>query len=204
MRWVDAMWACLSNSVQVAVAKYHSVTLQWRHNERDGVSNHQPRHCLLSRLFRCRSKKTSKLRVTSLCAGNSPGTGEFPAQMASNAENVSFWWRHHDIDYYQSQFNQNATSKATPSLLISGMVKIFHLSLPSFVHLRWQVATDIFVKLLTVRIWQWTVLTLLYIYIYIYTYIWVQMRWYNNEIAIFAISYRDSVLSENCVSVDVI
>ena len=28
--------------------------------------------------------------------GNSPGTGEFPAQMASNAENVSNWWRHHD------------------------------------------------------------------------------------------------------------
>ena len=41
-------------------------------------------------------KKTSKLRVTGLCAGNSPGTGEFPAQMASNAENVSIWWRHHD------------------------------------------------------------------------------------------------------------
>ena len=35
------------------------------------------------------SKKTSKLRVTGLCAGNSPGTGEFPAQMVSNAENVS-------------------------------------------------------------------------------------------------------------------
>ena len=42
-----------------------------------------------------RSKKTSKLRVTSLCAGNSPGTGEFPTQTASNAENVSIWWRHH-------------------------------------------------------------------------------------------------------------
>ena len=28
-------------------------------------------------------------------AGNSPGTGEFPAQMASYAENVSIWWRHH-------------------------------------------------------------------------------------------------------------
>ena len=28
-------------------------------------------------------------RVTGLCARNSPGTGEFPAQMASNAENVS-------------------------------------------------------------------------------------------------------------------
>ena len=40
-------------------------------------------------------KKTSKLRVTGLCAGNSPVTGEFPAQMASNAENVSIWLRHH-------------------------------------------------------------------------------------------------------------
>ena len=28
--------------------------------------------------------------------GNSPGTGEFPAQMASYAENLSIWWRHHD------------------------------------------------------------------------------------------------------------
>ena len=36
------------------------------------------------------------LCVTGLCVGNSPGTGEFPAQMASNAENVSIWWRHHD------------------------------------------------------------------------------------------------------------
>ena len=40
-------------------------------------------------------EKTSKLRVTGLCAGNSPGTVEFPAQMASNAENASIWWRHH-------------------------------------------------------------------------------------------------------------
>ena len=31
-----------------------------------------------------------------LCAGNSPVTCEFPAQMASNAKNVSIWWRHHD------------------------------------------------------------------------------------------------------------
>ena len=69
--------------------------LQWRHSERDGVSNHQPPDCLLNRLFRRRSKKTSKLRVTSLCAGNSPVIGEFPAQRASNSENISVWWRHH-------------------------------------------------------------------------------------------------------------
>ena len=70
---------------------------QWRHNEHDGVSNHQPYDCLLNRLFRHRSKKTSKIRATGHCAGNSPVTGEFPAQMASNAENVSIWWRHHDL-----------------------------------------------------------------------------------------------------------
>ena len=34
-----------------------SKTLQWRHNWRDSVSNHQPRDCLLNRLFRRRSKK---------------------------------------------------------------------------------------------------------------------------------------------------
>ena len=45
-----------------------------------------------------KKKKTSKLRVTGLCVGNSPGTGEFPAQMASNAENVSIWWRHHGYE----------------------------------------------------------------------------------------------------------
>ena len=69
--------------------------LRWRHNGHNGVSNHQPRDCLLNRLFERISKKTSKLRVTGLCAGNSPMTGEFPAQRASNAENVSIWWCHH-------------------------------------------------------------------------------------------------------------
>ena len=76
---------------------YHFYALQWRHNGRDSVSNHQPHDCLLNRSFRRRSKKTSKLRITGLCAGNSPGTGEFPSQMASYAENVSIWWRHHDL-----------------------------------------------------------------------------------------------------------
>ena len=68
--------------------------LQWRHNERNGVSNHRRPDCLLNRLFGCRSKKTSKLGVTSLCEGNQPVTGGFPTQRASNAENVSIWLRH--------------------------------------------------------------------------------------------------------------
>ena len=72
-------------------------TYTFRHHDNDVIMGaiasqitRQPHDCLLN------SKKTSKLRVTGLCAGNSPGTGEFPAQMASHAENVSIWWRHHD------------------------------------------------------------------------------------------------------------
>ena len=95
-------------------------TLQWRHNEHDGFSNHQPHHCLLNHLIRRRSKKTSKLRVTGLCVWNSPGTGEFPAQMASNAENVSIWWRHHG----SFQLNSRLTLKVNPSIQTS--LYIFH------------------------------------------------------------------------------
>ena len=67
-------------SVSTVISTDASVTsaFQWRHNERDGVSNNQPHDCQLIRLFRRRSKKTTKLRVTGLCEGNSPVTVEFP------------------------------------------------------------------------------------------------------------------------------
>ena len=55
---------------------YH--TLRWRHNECDSVSHHQPHGCLLNGLLWRRSKKTSKLRVTGLCVGNSPGPVNSP------------------------------------------------------------------------------------------------------------------------------
>ena len=87
------------------------IALRWRHNESDGVLIHQPHDCLLGRLFRRRSKKTSKLRVTGLCEGNSPVTGEFPAQRASNAENVSIWWRHQGYIY-------NTNSNRATNILI--------------------------------------------------------------------------------------
>ena len=86
-----------NNSIMIG-----SVPLRWHHNGCDGVSNHQPHDCLLNQLFRRSSKKTSKLRVTGLCVGNSPGTGEFPAQMTSNAENVSISWRHHALSVCRS------------------------------------------------------------------------------------------------------
>ena len=56
------------------------VSLQWRHNERDGASNHRRLDCLLNRLFRRRSKKTSKLRVTGIYEGKPPVTGGFPSR----------------------------------------------------------------------------------------------------------------------------
>ena len=69
------------------------LSLHWRHNDQDGVSNHQPHRCLLNRLFR-RRENIKAPRHWPLC-GEFTGTGEFPTQRASYAENVSIWWRHH-------------------------------------------------------------------------------------------------------------
>ena len=44
-------------------------TLQWRHNKRNGVSNIRRLDCLLNCVFRRRSQKTLKLRITALCWG---------------------------------------------------------------------------------------------------------------------------------------
>ena len=77
-------------------SSHQGETLQWRHNECDGLSNHQLHDCLLNRLFRRRSKKTSKLRVTGVCEGNSSVNGKIPAhKRASNAEKASILWRPH-------------------------------------------------------------------------------------------------------------
>ena len=84
-----------STSRLIAFYHVHGALLQRRHNERDGVSNHRRLDYFVSRFYRSSSKKTSKLRVTGLCEGNSPVTDEFPEQKASNTENVSIWWRHH-------------------------------------------------------------------------------------------------------------
>ena len=65
-------------AIYACMCKYPRGSLRWRHNDHAGVPNHQPHGCLLNRLFRHRSKKTSKLRVTGLCAGNSPGPVNSP------------------------------------------------------------------------------------------------------------------------------
>ena len=65
-------------------------TLHWRQNDHDGVSKHHPHGCLLNRLFRRRSKKTSKPRVTGLCAGNSPGPVNSPHKGPATRKMVPF------------------------------------------------------------------------------------------------------------------
>ena len=73
--WDDGL---IGSGFQNVLSLVWVVTLRWRHNGPDSVSNHQPRDCLLNRLFRRRSKKTPKLRVTGLCVGNSPGPVNSP------------------------------------------------------------------------------------------------------------------------------
>ena len=99
------VWAYVSKIKyrKSSITSRYSIPLQWRHNGRDCVSNHQSHDCLHNRLFRNRSKKKWKLRTTGLCAGNSPVTGEFPAQITSDVDNVSIWWRHHAIKISKSQ-----------------------------------------------------------------------------------------------------
>ena len=130
-----------------------SLGLEWndhtptaRHNGRDSVSNHQPQHCLLDRLFRRRSKKTSKLRVTGVCVGNSPGTGEFPAQMASNAEMFPFDdvvmfpddrhpWQRHDMETLSRYWSWNplVNSPHKKEVMLSCDLFIFVVSLISMI-----------------------------------------------------------------------
>ena len=99
MTWQWARWRLRSPASRLFI--------QWR----NGVSNRQPHGCLLNHSFRCRQKNTPKLRVTGLCVGNSPVTGDFPAQMSSNAENVFIWWRLHG-NIEQTIIVQNIVSES--------------------------------------------------------------------------------------------
>ena len=71
--------AQMANNVEnVSIWWRHRVILQWHYYMPDGASDHRRLDYLLNRFFRCGSKKTSKLRVTGLCEGNSSVTGELP------------------------------------------------------------------------------------------------------------------------------
>ena len=104
------------------------IPLQWHHDERDDVSNHRCLDCFLKRLFGCSSRKTSKLYVTGLCEGNSPGTGDFPAQRSSNAENVSIWWRLHAKMVITVSSNATEPNGARPLAETALLAKLYMCS----------------------------------------------------------------------------
>ena len=101
--WYSSSCARFHKITLIATSGYVFMPLQWRNNDHDGVSNHQPHGCLLSRLFRRRSKKTSKLRVTGLCAGNSPGPVNSPYKKPVTRkmfpfDDVIMPWRRHGME----------------------------------------------------------------------------------------------------------
>ena len=82
----------------VLVLRGLNMSLQWCHNEPDGISYHWLLSCFLSHLFQRRSKRTSKLCVTGLCEGNPPVTSGFPLTKDQWCENcfhlmTSSWCR---------------------------------------------------------------------------------------------------------------
>ena len=78
-------------------------TLQWRYNEHDGVANHQSYDCLLNRLFRRRSKKTSKLGVTGLCSVNSSVTGGKCFHLMASS-----WYFAIRLPFHKTLFHRNS------------------------------------------------------------------------------------------------
>ena len=92
--WRHITWSTLAmvvvNFAFIQVIVYCQIGDKWFY----------PRQCWAGSLMCICVTKTSKFRVTGLCKGNSPVTSEFPAQMASNTENVFIWWRHHDKECF--------------------------------------------------------------------------------------------------------
>ena len=99
------IWSTWARPITVGPVTYWSAAIvahraaQWRHNERDGVSNHQSHDCLLKRLFMRWSKKASKLRVTGLQSwGKFTGDGWIPRTKGQWRGFFFFiWWRHHEL-----------------------------------------------------------------------------------------------------------
>ena len=97
--WVHAIYIPISFRISWEASEWYDypcssegIPLGYGQNH---LSNHRVVDGLVNRLFRRRSKKTSKLRVTGLCERKFPVTREFFLPTASNAENVYICLRHH-------------------------------------------------------------------------------------------------------------
>ena len=75
-RWSES--CSFTSSAAITLTVWTACSLQWRHNERDGVANHRRLVCLPNRLFRRRSNITWKLRFHWPLWGESTGDGWIP------------------------------------------------------------------------------------------------------------------------------
>ena len=93
--WIQQCSDCYKTKISLWPYKI----LQWHHmNIHLVVSNHWSFNCLFNSLWRPTSNKHQST-LLSFCEGNSPVTGEFPAQRDSSAEKASIWWRHHETHH---------------------------------------------------------------------------------------------------------
>ena len=83
------IWSHLENAIRKIYA-----TLRWRHNGRDGVTSLA---IVYSTVYWGADQRKHQSFPSLAFLRGSPVTGEFPAQMASHAENIFIWWRHHDL-----------------------------------------------------------------------------------------------------------
>ena len=93
--WVMALNGLMNIQGHHHKAAHHDSTIQWHHNERDGVSNHRRFH-VFTKSFVQAQIKIHQSSESLAFVRNSPVTGELPAQRASNAKTVSIWWRHNE------------------------------------------------------------------------------------------------------------
>ena len=84
--------SCDSRGIRGGCGAGVSIALQWRHNKRDGVSNHRRLDCLLNRLFRRRSTKIN-FRVTGIFRGIHRWPVNSPHKKSVTWKSISIWWR---------------------------------------------------------------------------------------------------------------
>ena len=135
----DLIWVNISSGN--GLLPVNSKPLQWRHNGHDIVSNHQPYDCLLNRLFRCWSKKTSKLRVTGLCEGihrrpvNSPHKWPVTLKMFHLMTSSCITWTNVDLPSAWSSGNHLRQCHCHQSL--KSVYRLLILKFDSYLRAQW-------------------------------------------------------------------
>ena len=114
-------------SIHALTFAEHALTSQWRHNGCDSVSKSPASRLFTQPFIQTQIKENIKAPCHWPLCGEFTGTGEFPAQMASNAENVSIWWRYHAVCLWMRNYiphkTMDMTTEPYPNLINKRGVK---------------------------------------------------------------------------------